>query len=76
MKHDPSNTQNRPVEDLGQPNDDGNVIGTAGRDEDPNAATDWDHPGTLEKSGEADVLPPNGTPEIDIVPPSDKERAD
>ncbi|WP_460318186.1 hypothetical protein [Pseudomonas ogarae] len=26
------------------PNDDGFVLGTAGRDEDPNATTDWQHP--------------------------------
>ncbi len=76
MKHEPSNPQNRPVEELGQPNDDGNVLGTAGRDEAPNAATDWDHPGTVRKPGEADVLPPNGTPDIDSVPACDNEHAD
>ncbi|VVM36205.1 hypothetical protein PS645_00036 [Pseudomonas fluorescens] len=34
----------KPLETDLDPNDDGCVIGTAGRDEDPNATTDWDHP--------------------------------
>lgn len=40
-------SQSRPVstsqsaEDLGNPNDDGCVLGTAGRDEDPNACTHY-----------------------------------
>lgn len=44
MKTHPSN-QDEPVEDLGNPNDDGCVLGTAGRNEDPNATTDWDTKG-------------------------------
>jgi len=31
----------QPPEDLGNPNDDGCVLGTAGRDEDPNACTNY-----------------------------------
>ncbi|VVO27130.1 hypothetical protein [Pseudomonas fluorescens] len=31
----------QPPEDLGNPNDDGCVLGTAGRDEDPNACTTY-----------------------------------
>jgi hypothetical protein len=42
MKPDPSTTKNEPTRDLNNPNDDGCVLGTAGRDEDPNATTDWD----------------------------------
>ncbi|KNH28986.1 hypothetical protein ACS77_05445 [Pseudomonas syringae] len=42
MKPDPSTTKNEPTEDLSNPNDDGCVLGTAGRDEDPNTTTDWD----------------------------------
>ncbi|WP_131108270.1 hypothetical protein [Pseudomonas sp. Sample_10] len=42
MKTDPSTDPNKPIKDLGNPNDDGCVIGTAGRNEDPNATTDWD----------------------------------
>jgi len=41
MTH-PSSTD-KPLEETLNPNDDGFVIGTAGRDEDPNATTDWDH---------------------------------
>jgi len=33
----------KPLEKNLNPNDDGFVLGTAGRDEDPNATTDWDH---------------------------------
>lgn len=43
MKNHPDQTTPRPDEELGNPNDDGCVLGTAGRDEDPNATTDWDH---------------------------------
>lgn len=35
------------------PNDDGCVLGTAGREEDPNTTTDWQHPGDAN-----DVLTP------------------
>lgn len=42
MKPHPSTTKDKPVEDLGDPNDDGCVLGTAGRDEDPNRTTDWE----------------------------------
>jgi hypothetical protein len=38
-------TPDKPIEDLGNPNDDGCVLGTAGRNEDPNATTDWDKKG-------------------------------
>ncbi|KIF56586.1 hypothetical protein EVS84_25945 [Pseudomonas koreensis] len=38
------------------PNDDGFVIGTAGRDEDPNATTDWD----VSRDNE-DVMTPDDT---------------
>ncbi|AZF26308.1 hypothetical protein [Pseudomonas sp. R2-60-08W] len=71
MNHDPSNSQRRPVEPLDKPNDDGCVIGTAGRDEDPNATTDWDHPDSHATAIEATVTPPNGTPGIDTVPEAD-----
>ena len=42
MKPNPPSTQKTPGNDLSNPNDDGCVLGTAGRDEDPNATTDWD----------------------------------
>lgn len=48
-------TSNLPDNDLGEPNDDGFVLGTAGRDEDPNATTDWDHP----KDASENVLTPD-----------------
>lgn len=41
MKRHPSSIKEQPAEDLSNPNDDGCVLGTAGRDEDPNATTDW-----------------------------------
>jgi hypothetical protein len=43
MKPDPTSTKNSPTNSEGAPNDDGFVLGTAGRDEDPNATTDWNH---------------------------------
>lgn len=76
MNHDPSNTQNQPVEPLENPNDDGFVIGTAARDEDPNATTDWNHPDTHADGAVATPVPPNGTPEIDAVPDLDDAAAD
>ncbi|WP_017529058.1 hypothetical protein [Pseudomonas fluorescens] len=76
MKHEPSNQQYRPVEEAGTPNEDGCVIGTAGRDEDPNATTDWDHPESSPPVGEDSAKPANGTPGIDRVPSSDNDAAD
>ncbi|MBC3271294.1 MULTISPECIES: hypothetical protein [unclassified Pseudomonas] len=38
-------SSDKPLDDTVNPNDDGFVLGTAGRDEDPNATTDWDHAG-------------------------------
>lgn len=43
MKPHPTSIENLPVNDLGDPNDDGCILGTAGHDEDPNATTDCDH---------------------------------
>lgn len=40
-------TPDIPIEDQSDPNDDGCVLGTAGRNEDPNATTDWDKKGKL-----------------------------
>ncbi|AZE88764.1 hypothetical protein [Pseudomonas orientalis] len=76
MKHDPSNTQNRPLEPLDNPNEDGCVIGTAGRDEDPNATTDWAHPERPTVPADATVTPPNGTPGIDAIVQADDADAD
>ena len=42
MKLHPPVGKDEPTEDLSNPNDDGCVLGTAGRNEDPNATTDWD----------------------------------
>ena len=75
MKHDPSHPQNRPLESLDKPNEDGCVIGTAGRDEDPNATTDWNHPDHRSVAAEATITPPNGTPGIDTVPEPDDADA-
>lgn len=44
MNHDSSNGQDLPPENSPDPNGDGYVLGTAGRNEDPNATTDWFHP--------------------------------
>lgn len=78
MNTDSSNGQELTVDNSPEPNEDGCVLGTAGRDEDPNATTDWDHPDdpnagqVLEPPGggnQRDVTPvPNGTPGIDSVP--------
>lgn len=86
MNHDSSNGQDQPFEESPAPNEDGCVLGTAGRNEDPNATTDWDHPAdnSAEKSrqppgsGKAReaALPPNGTPGIDTVPAPQKHHAD
>lgn len=54
MKPHPTSTQNLPENDPGLPNDDGCILGTAGRDEDPNATTDWDH----ESDSAGNVLTP------------------
>jgi hypothetical protein len=43
MKNPPTKNKATTSEDLKNPNDDGCVLGTAGRDEDPNATRDWDH---------------------------------
>jgi len=40
----PSILKGKPDEDLGNPNDDGCVLGTAGRDEDPNQGADYHKP--------------------------------
>nr|WP_314561858.1 hypothetical protein [uncultured Pseudomonas sp.] len=79
MKHDPSNTEPVPVKNPQNPNDDGCVVGTAGRDEDPNATTDWDHPDDPQlRQGrvEGTQPPANGTPGIDVVPGPDNDGAD
>lgn len=57
------------------PNDDGFAIGTAGRDEDPNATTDWDdtrglpgYPGAEKNNPSKPVadssVPANGDPSV------------
>ncbi|MBN1083635.1 hypothetical protein JNO13_25980 [Pseudomonas sp. 1079] len=76
MKHNPSNPQYRPLEHPDAPNEDGCVIGTAGRDEDPNATTDWDHPDSAATPADASIKPANGTPGIDAVPESENDGAD
>ncbi|EJF68218.1 hypothetical protein A462_28345 [Pseudomonas sp. Ag1] len=79
MTNDPSNTESAPVKNPREPNDDGFVVGTAGRDEDPNATTDWDHPDDPQHrkgTDEDSQPPPNGTPGIDIVPGPDNDGAD
>lgn len=76
MKHNPSHPQNRPLESLDKPNEDGCVIGTAGRDEDPNATTDWDHPERQAVPADATATPPNGTPGIDVVAHAEDADAD
>ncbi|TFB34642.1 hypothetical protein E3W21_27775 [Pseudomonas sp. F01002] len=57
----PSTTQDKPIKDLGNPNDDGCVLGQAGRNEDPNATTDRDNkrnsPGHRQGPNEARGLP-------------------
>lgn len=64
----PSSTET-PLEPDLEPNDDGCVLGTAGRDEDPNATTDWDHPAdsdTRMNPGDTRGLPGYpGAPESD-----------
>lgn len=52
------------------PNDDGFVISTAGRDEDPNATTDWDH---APDSGEA--MTPEDTRGLPGYPGAEKADA-
>jgi hypothetical protein len=54
MNHPSSN--DKTLDDTGNPNDDGFAIGTAGRDEDPNATTDWD----VSRDSE-DVMTPDDT---------------
>ncbi|MHC8333543.1 hypothetical protein [Pseudomonas sp. LB3P25] len=54
MKPHSTSTQNLPENDSSHPNDDGCILGTAGRDEDPNATTDWDH----ESDSAGNVLTP------------------
>jgi hypothetical protein len=87
MNHDSTDLEALSSEDGVSPNDDGCVLGTAGRDEDPNATTDWDHPQSaesIEKTPQQpgtdqaqDVpLPPNGTPGIDTVPIKPDSGAD
>ena len=76
MKHNPSNPQYRPLEHADAPNEDGCVIGTAGRDEDPNATTDWDHPDSAATPADASIKPASGTPGIDAVPESENDGAD
>ena len=61
MKTQPTITEERPAEGLGNANDDGCVLGTAGRDEDPNSTTDWGGkktpPGHLKESDDTRGLP-------------------
>ncbi|CAI8854102.1 hypothetical protein [Pseudomonas serbica] len=61
MKTQPTITEERPAEGLGNPNDDGCVLGTAGRDEDPNSTTDWGGkktpPGHLKETDDTRGLP-------------------
>ena len=53
MKATPHDKTSMPNDEFTAPNDDGFVLGTAGRDEDPNTTTDWQHPGDAN-----DVLTP------------------
>lgn len=86
MTHDPSNRQDPPFEKPLEPNEDGCVLGTAGRNEDPNATTDWDHPDDnatekMHQQPQSDKArditpPPNGTPGIDTVPATQNDGAD
>lgn len=69
MKPHSTSNQNLPEDDLGPPNDDGCVLGTAGRDEDPNATTDWDH----ESDSAGNVLTPEDTRGLPGYP-SDSEN--
>jgi hypothetical protein len=46
MKPHSTSTQNLPENDPSRSNDDGCILGTADRDEDPNATTDWDDEST------------------------------
>ncbi len=50
------------------PNDDGFAIGTAGRDEDPNATTDWD----VSRDNE-DVMTPDDTRGLPGYPGAEKQ---
>jgi hypothetical protein len=51
MAAHPTSGKTLSVNNIENPNDDGCVLGTAGRDEDPNATTDWDH------DSDADLAP-------------------
>lgn len=82
MKSHPSSTEPSPTDDVVQPNDDGCVLGTAGRDEDPNATTDWDRDsdssGTILTPDDAHGLPgyPHD-PEDDVgLPPNGRPEID
>jgi hypothetical protein len=81
MKPNSPTTQKTPGNDLSNPNDDGCVLGTAGRDEDPNATTDWDTEidpmGNAQAAEDARGLPGYPSdPEVDEAPPaSSPERA-
>lgn len=89
MKNDASDTPYRSIVNLDEANEDGCIRGTAGREEDPNATTDWDHPDPAQTSEAARgqrpqpsssktknvKLPANGTPGIDTVPPADISSA-
>jgi hypothetical protein len=61
MKNHPLSIKKGPIENLGNPNDDGCVLGTAGRDEDPNKTTDWkrktDSAGNLQSPDDAHGMP-------------------
>lgn len=81
MKPNPPSTQKKPRSDLSNPNDDGCVLGTAGRDEDPNATTDWDteidSAGNAKTAEDARGLPVYPSdPGVDEAPPaSSPERS-
>lgn len=76
-------TPDTPIEDQSNPNDDGCVLGTAGRNEDPNATTDWDKkvklPGRRQGSNDARGLPgyPHEAPEEELgieTPEQDNDK--
>lgn len=79
----PSTTQDKPIKDLDNPNDDGCVLGQAGRNEDPNATTDRDKernsPGHRQGPNEARGLPgyPHEAPEEELgieTPEQDNDK--
>ncbi|HWH85351.1 MAG TPA: hypothetical protein VNV36_01085 [Pseudomonas sp.] len=64
--NDPS-SKDKALNETVNPNDDGFVLGTAGRDEDPNATTDWD----VSRDNE-DVMKPDDTRGLPGYPGGEK----